>query len=128
MILFFNTEELPAGKNLENRIKKHLNEKNCPGLVYCRNFIALAGHLALQMSEISLALLIVSDEREFDLFMQFSCNLRELKHILVLPEHDESLIAKAHLLEPRFLTTLEDNPRNLVEVFKKSMEIHAPRQ
>lgn len=50
--------------------------------------------------------------------------LRDMRIILVLPDHDPETIAKGHLLRPRFMAWLDDDFTALGMILKKILSLH----
>lgn len=75
----------------------------------CHTIAALITRLCRPLSEPVVALLAAADQR--DLLGILACRhlLREMRIILILPDHESHTVAEAHKLHPRYLAYWDDD-------------------
>lgn len=70
--------------------------------------------------DVNVVVLLAADREDLLEITSLGDLLKDMRIILVLPDHDRSTIAKGHLLRPRFMAWLDDDFAQ-VEIFLKKM-------
>ena len=106
MILFYATEDNSVVQTLERQLVPY-------GVIRCLSISAMEKRLRKPGHGLQVALILIHSSKEMDQIQAIRHLVRDLKVILVLPGHDQALIAGAHMLGPRFIA-YSDNGHELV--------------
>jgi len=90
----------------------------------CRSVDALSGMLRQPGSRVAIAILLAANKRELLEILFLRDLLAEMKIILILPDSQPEILAKGHLLRPRFLCDQTGNFQEVAAVFNRM--IHHP--
>ena len=105
------TEEIVPAKNLQ---------------IY-RNFNSLSYRLQQPMNGLKIAILLAGNDRDLTDFLSLQDLLSDIRVILVLPNHEPAMIAKAHSLGPRFMTYADSGFEDLKAVLGKILKSNQQR-
>ncbi len=75
--------------------------------------------LALELRSGDLIILFVADTQELDKLIALKNEFNDFRIILILVDSDSQTIRKAHLLQPSFITFLEEKTVKIKAVIKK---------
>lgn len=78
--------------------------------------------LCYPAKDLSIAVLYIGNRKELDAFLSIRNLLENLPMILIMPKEEEALIAKAHLLRPRFIAFSGGNSDDLCAVLRKMLK------
>lgn len=88
-------------------------------LVFCRTIQELHRALLGPSINILAVLIIISDIQNLESIIPLRERLRYCRVILLLPNSDHELVAAAHTLWPRFVSSIDDDFKEIVSVLKK---------
>ena len=84
----------------------------------------LTARLRQPFVDVGLAVLYAATRADLMELIFLENFLRELRLVLILPDHDPSTFAKAHALRPRFLALAENDLDELESVLKRMAELY----
>jgi len=116
-LLFYYSQESAQIKSLENLIQSFVSDDLIE--VY-RSLEAVTERLKEPTDNITTAVFVAANMVELKKFHKLKKYFFDLRHIIILPEKDEKMIAIAHKLRPRFLSYFE-NGFNVVSAVLKKM-------
>lgn len=116
-LLFYYSQESSQIQSLENLIQSFV-----PGdsIEVYRSLETVTERLREPIDNIKIAVFVASSLAELKKFYKLKKYFFDLRHIIILPEKDEKMIAVAHKLRPRFLSYF-DNGFNVVSAVLKKM-------
>lgn len=118
LVILTPPEETELSRSLLELVKAsfpqvHLHTHHSPG--------ELATALRLPMGRRTMALLLVHDRQTMEQVLAARAALNDMDILLVLPDGSPETLARGHLLRPRFLTTLDEEPAVVREVLKAQL-------
>jgi len=72
----------------------------------------------------SLALIVASNKQELERLVSLNRLLRDLRLILILPDHDRDSVVMGHMLRPRFLSFSDGDLTDVAAVLAKMLAIN----
>ena len=115
-LLFYYSRENAQTKGLENLIRSFVPDD---ALEVYNNLETLTERLRGPIDNITTAVFVASSLAELKNFYKLRNYFFDLRHIIILPEKDEKMIAVAHKLRPRFLSYFEHDFNVVSAVLKK---------
>ena len=103
-LLFYYSQESPQTQSLENLIQSFVPDD---ALEVYKNLETITERLREPVDNITTAVFVASSLAELKKFYKLRKYFFDLRHIIILPEKDEKMIAVAHKLRPRFLSFSE---------------------
>ena len=116
-LLFYHSQESSQIQNLENLIRSFVSDDT---IEEYRSLDALTERLRGPTDNITTAVIVASSMAELKKFYKLRNYFFDLRHIIILPEKDDKMIAVAHKLRPRFISYFE-NGFNVVSAVLKKM-------
>jgi len=116
-LLFYYSQENAQTLCLENLIRSFITDDFIE--IY-KSLDAVTERVRGPIDNITTAVFVASNLAELKDFYKLRKYFFELRHIIILPEKDEKMIAVAHKLRPRFLSYFE-NDFNVVSAVLKKM-------
>ena len=74
--------------------------------------------------EIKVTVLLAADKSDLLKLTALGDFLKNMRIILILPDHEAETIAQGHLLRPRFMAWLDDNFAHVGTVLKKMLSLY----
>ncbi len=115
-LLLYYSQESPQTQSLENLIQSFVPDD---ALEVYNNLETLTERLRGPIDNITTAVFVASSLAELKNFYKLRNYFFDLRHIIILPEKDEKMIAVAHKLRPRFLSYFEHDFNVVSAVLKK---------
>jgi hypothetical protein len=115
-LLFYYSQESPQTQSLENLVRSFVPDDSIE--VY-RSLETLTERIRGPVNNITTAVFVASSLEELKKFYKLRSCFFDLRHIIILPEKDEKMIAVAHKLRPRFLSYFEHDFNVVSAVLKK---------
>ncbi len=115
-LLFYYSQESLQTQSLENLIQSFVPDDSIE--VY-RSMETVTERLRDPIDNIATAVFVASSLAELKKFYKLRNYFFDLRHIIILPEKDEKMIAIAHKLRPRFLGYFENGFNVVTAVLKK---------
>ena len=106
------------GEQLQQEIKELISHYEVE--VY-RNLQSLSHRLRQRADDLLIAVLHAARREDLSDILSIRDLLRDIRIILVLPDRDESTIAKGHTLRPRFLSYSDSDFTDIFSVLKKCL-------
>jgi hypothetical protein len=106
----------PSGDMLGQQIKANLPEA---GMVVCRTIRDLSQSLRQPEEDLSVGVLLVSDQEDLQNIISIRHLFQTIRIILLLPNKEPETVAMAHQLRPRFLTGRNSDLAEVTAVLKK---------
>ena len=116
-LLFYYSQESTQTHSLENLIRSFAPDD---AIEVYRSLETVTERLRGPVDDITTAVFVASSLAELKNFYKLRNYFFDLRHIIILPEKDEKMIAVAHKLRPRFLSYF-DNGFNVVSAVLKKM-------
>jgi hypothetical protein len=120
---------LPSENGLQRRFLKLL-KMAFPKKKFeiCHSIEELSERLRKPRSNVRVAVLFALDREEIMRIASLGDFLADVKSILVLADDDRDTIMKAHTLRPRYITWLDSDLRNTVNVLRNMVALYdAPK-
>ena len=115
-LLFYHSRESVQTKSLEGLIRSFVPEDS---LEVYRSLETVTERLKEPTDNIITAVFVASSLEELKSFYKLSNYFFDLRHIIILPEKDDKMIAIAHKLRPRFMSYFEHDFNVVAAVLKK---------
>lgn len=116
-LLFYYSQENPQTQSLENLVRSFVPDDSIE--IY-RSLGTLTERVRGPVNNITTAVFVASSLEELKKFYKLRSYFFDLRHIIILPEKNDQMIAIAHKLRPRFLSYFE-NGFNVVSAVLKKM-------
>ena len=94
----------------------------------CRSVQALSERLRKPVFDVCAAVLFVASGEDLAKILMFHDFLWNLRVITILPDSEAHMIAKAHLLRPRYVTWDDDNFESVGIILKRLVEFRHKEQ
>ena len=115
-LLFYYSQESVQTKSLEDLIQSFVPED---ALEVYTTLESVTERLREPTDNITTAVFVATSMAELKGFHKLRNYFFDLRHIIILPEKDEKMIASAHKLRPRFLSYFEHDFNVVAAVLKK---------
>ncbi len=115
-IFFYASTMSTAGKHY---LKKLLGISELENITILPEGSLFLSPLALKLRSGDLIILFVADKQELDKLVTLRNEFNDFRIILILVNSDSETIRKAHLLQPSFITFLEEKTVTIKAVIKK---------
>ena len=115
-LLFYHSQESSQIQNLENLIRSFVSDDT---IEEYRSLETVTERLKEPTDNIITAVFVASGLAELKKFYKLRNYFFDLRHIIILPEKDDKMIAIAHKLRPRFLSYFENDFNVVAAVLKK---------
>ena len=115
-LLFYYSRESTQIQRLDNLIQSFVPDDDIE--IY-RSLETVTERLKEPSDNITTAVFVASSLAELKDFYTLRNYFFDLRHIIILPEKDEKMIAVAHKLQPRFLSYLESDFSVVSAVLRK---------
>jgi len=115
-LLFYYSRESVQTKSLEVLIQSFVPEDS---LEVYTSLESVTERLREPTDNITTAVFVATSMAELKSFYKLRNCFFDLRHIIILPEKDEKMIASAHKLRPRFLSYFEHDFNVVAAVLKK---------
>ena len=90
----------------------------------CRSFEELSQKLHKPHSNVKVAILFAANRGEITQLLSLGDLLADVKIILILADEDKETMMKAHTLRPRYVTWMDCDFSEVVNVFKKMVGLY----
>lgn len=116
---------LPEGKKEGKRLLKVIGQ-SVPGqrIEICHSVQKLSERLRKPVFNVSVIVLFVTNEENLEEILKFKDYFEDLRTIIILPDSDPSLIKKAHILRPRYVTWADDDFSSVGAILKRLTDLH----
>jgi hypothetical protein len=91
------------------------------GLENFEELDSLIARLGKPRRKINAAILYLSQKEDLSRIVEVRDLLSDIRTIVVAPDRDADTVAKAHLLRPRFLSYLDNDPETIQKVAEKML-------
>ncbi len=115
MILFYATERNRVVKTLEAQLADYK-------MVRCRSLDTMVKRLRKPRHGLEVALIIVNNIEEMIRISEIQNLVRDMRIVIVLPRHDEQMVAWGHKLGPRFIAYADNGYEQAGAVLKKMLD------
>jgi hypothetical protein len=116
---------LPSENGLEHRFRTLLGtEVPEKKFEICHCIGELSLKLIMPPSNVKVAVLFALTQFDIMGILSLGNLMADVKSILILADDDRDTIMKAHTLRPRYITWLDSDFRNIVNVLKKMIELY----
>lgn len=94
----------------------------------CHSIGELSARLGMPLSNVNVAVIFAVTRDEITRIISLGDLMADVKSILVLADDDRDTIMKAHTLRPRYITWLDSDFRNIMNVLRNMVDLYdAPR-
>ena len=118
-LLVYATKSDGVAQHLQQVIEEIVPKKN---LEIYRNFNSLSYRLQQPMNGLKIAILLADSDQDLTDFLSLQDLLSELRIILILPDREPGMFAKAHILRPRFMTYTDSDFEDIKAVLNKMVK------
>ena len=92
-------------------------------VVIYRTTLELTGRLRLPLSESSIAVILIADEKDLKRTLSIKPLLINMRVVLILPDRSDVTIEAGHSLHPRYLSFKDNSLRDIHAVLTRMIEI-----
>jgi hypothetical protein len=117
-LLVYAAKSGGVAQHLQQVIQEIVPKKN---LEIYRNFNSLSYRLQQPMNGLKIAIFLAGSDQDLTDFLSLQDLLSELRIILILPNREPSIFAKAHILRPRFMTYTDSDFKDVKAVLGKML-------
>lgn len=83
---------------------------------------SLSGRLMEPLGDLSIAILWISNQKEFSSLLTIKDLLKDIRIILILPDREKTTVSKGHHLGARFSTYKDNDFSDVVAIIKNMVE------
>ena len=114
----------PVSRSIRERYQNEIEEfVPAEEIEIYRTKEELSNRLRLPRKDITVAVLITTNKKEFRGILSLRELLRDLRIVLLLPNREKDTIAEGHSLKPRFLGYADSDLMFLAPVLKKMLKL-----
>ncbi len=116
MILLFASQRNRVVETLESQLADHK-------IVRCRSVASMAQRLSKPRHGVEVVLIIVHNSEEMAGISEIKELVRDMRIVMVLPHHDEHMVAWGHQLGPRFIAYADNGYERIGAVLQKMLQV-----
>lgn len=90
---------------------------------YCPSFAAFSQQLRRQLYDVRVIMLVPEDRADLEEILLLRDILQDRQIVFILPNDDEEMAARAHVLRPRFVTWQGSDFSSLSSILKRMLRI-----
>ena len=118
-LLFFTSSNNEPTKRLQRVIEAIFQEEN---IEIHRTIESLSQRLCQLPNKPSIAILLVTSQEELLDILHIRKLFRDIRIVLILPDREESTVAKGHRLYPRFFSYIDSDFKEIAAVLNKMLD------
>jgi hypothetical protein len=92
-------------------------------VVICRTNADLTARLRMPLSESSIAVLLIADEKDLKSMLSIKSLLINMRIVLILPDRSDVTIEAGHSLHPRYLSFKDNSLKDINAVLARMIEV-----
>ena len=92
-------------------------------VVIYRTTLELTGRLRLPLSESSIAVILIADEKDLKGILSIKPLLINMRVVLILPDRSDVTIEAGHSLHPRYLSFTDNSLKDINAVLTRMIEV-----
>jgi hypothetical protein len=115
-LLVYAAKSDGVAQDLQQVIEEIVPKEN---LEIYRYFNSLSYRLQQPMNGLEIAILLADSDQDLTDFLSLQDLLSEIRVIIILPDHEPSTFARAHMLRPRFMTYTDSDFKDVKAVISK---------
>jgi hypothetical protein len=120
VLIVYSRDKNKFGMELEKMLEELASKVN---VVICRTTPDLTVRLRMPLSESSIAVLLIADEKDLKGTLSIKPLLINMRIVLILPDRSDVTIEAAHSLHPRYLSFKDNSLKDINAVLTRMIEV-----